>query len=130
MLDGKPINLGLWDTGGGEDYARLRPLSYPQTDIFLLCFDVTKPASLERLREEFVPEIKHHMPGTPWILVGTKCDLRDGTQDKVTKVEALKFAQDHEAAEYHECSALTQLGLRNVFDRAMAVGLRPAKRDH
>jgi small GTP-binding protein len=74
MLDGKPINLGLWDTGGGgEDYPRLRPLSYPQTDIFLLCFDVSKPTSLERLREEFVPEIKHHMPGTPWVLVGTKC---------------------------------------------------------
>ena len=41
ILDGDAISLGIWDTSGQEDYQRLRPLSYPQTDVFLVCFSGT-----------------------------------------------------------------------------------------
>ena len=50
MVDGKPISLGLWDTAGQEDYDRLRPLSYPQTDVFLICFSLVSPPSYENVR--------------------------------------------------------------------------------
>lgn len=86
MVDGKPINLGLWDTAGQEDYDRLRPLSYPQTDVFLICFSLVNPASFENVRAKWYPEVRHHCPSTPIILVGTKLDLRD---DKTT-IEKLR----------------------------------------
>lgn len=52
MVGGEPYTLGLFDTAGQEDYDRLRPLSYPQTDVFLVCFSVVAPASFENVREK------------------------------------------------------------------------------
>jgi GTPase SAR1 family protein len=71
MVDGKPIQLGLWDTAGQEDYDRLRPLSYPQTDVFLICYSITSPHSLENTVTKWKAEVEHHAPGTPCLLVKT-----------------------------------------------------------
>ncbi|VEL31064.1 unnamed protein product [Protopolystoma xenopodis] len=52
MIGGDPFTLGLFDTAGQEDYDRLRPLSYPQTDVFLICFSVINPSSLDNVKEK------------------------------------------------------------------------------
>lgn len=57
MVDGKTISLGLWDTAGQEDYDRLRPLSYPQTDVFLICFSLVSPPSYENVRTKVSPSL-------------------------------------------------------------------------
>ncbi|CAG8750306.1 16893_t:CDS:2, partial [Acaulospora colombiana] len=80
MIGDDPYTLGLFDTAGQEDYDRLRPLSYPQTDVFLVCFSVTSPASFENVKEKWFPEVHHHCPGVPCLIVGTQIDLRDDPQ--------------------------------------------------
>ncbi|KAM4611930.1 ras-related C3 botulinum toxin substrate 2 isoform 3-T3 [Polymixia lowei] len=91
MVDSKPVNLGLWDTAGQEDYDRLRPLSYPQTDVFLICFSLVSPASYENVRAKWYPEVRHHCPSTPIVLVGTKLDLRD-EKETIEKLKDKKLA--------------------------------------
>lgn len=131
MVDGKPINLGLWDTAGQEDYDRLRPLSYPQTDVFILTYSVMSPSSFDNLKKKWFTEISHHAPGVPFILCGTKMDLRDDSeavqklkdkgQNPVTKSEGDALCTELGGQQNLECSALTQAGLKEVFDQAIRV---------
>ena len=76
MVEGVSYELDLWDSPGQPDYDRLRPLHYPQTDVFLVCFDVARRSSFLNVKEKWVPEMRHHMPETPILLVATKIDLR------------------------------------------------------
>jgi small GTP-binding protein len=129
MVDGKPIQLGLWDTAGQEDYDRLRPLSYPQTDVFLVCFSIISRSSYENVRTKWIPEIKHHVEEAPFLLVGTKMDLRNDQEvlkkvgNPISTKEGEALAQELGARSYVECSALTQDGLKNVFDEAIRAAM-------
>lgn len=134
LVDSKPVHLGLWDTAGQEDYDRLRPLSYPQTDVFLLCFAISAPSSYENVSIKWWPEIHHHCPDAPIILVGTKLDLRDDpevikklkekNQTPITIDQGRQKAKQIKAVKYLECSALNEQGLKVVFDEAVRVVLK------
>lgn len=125
VVDGISVSLGLWDTAGQEDYDRLRPLSYPQTDVFLICFSVTSPSSFENVTSKWYPEIKHHCPDAPMILVGTKIDLREDREtlnglaeqglSPIKREQGQKLANKIRAVKYMECSALSQRGLKQVY---------------
>jgi len=135
VCDGVPVSLGLWDTAGQEDYDRLRPLSYPQTDVFLICFSVVSPSSFENVTSKWCPEIKHHCADAPILLIGTKIDLREDKetlqilaengQAPIKREQGQKLANKIRAVKYLECSALTQRGLKQVFGEAVRAVLRP-----
>lgn len=134
------VELALWDTAGQEDYDRLRPLSYPDSDIILLCFAVDTPGSLEHVRLRWAAEVTHFCAGVPMVLVGLKSDLRnsepasvvaDGVASKTDpssnrkqrKLVSVEEAQDAAfrigARAYVECSAKSGDGVEDVFARAL-----------
>jgi len=128
MVGDVPYNLGLWDTAGQEEYDRLRALCYPQTDVFLICFSLVTPSSFENVKLRWFTELKHHCPDSPYVLVGTKLDLREDPQAletlkkqklaPITTEQGKMMGQEIGATAYIECSAMTQKGLKAVFDEA------------
>lgn len=135
QVDGSLVNLSLWDTAGQEDYDRLRPLSYPMTNVFLVCFSLVSPTSFENIKEKWYPELKHHCPDVPMVLVGTKLDLRDDKntiQDlkekhlaPVTYAQGARMQKEVGAVKYVECSSITQKNLKQVFEEAARTVLAP-----
>lgn len=140
MLYGKSYTLNIFDTAGQEDYERLRPLAYPQTDIFIMCFSTILPESFINIREKWVQEISHYCPDTPFILVATKIDLRDDPttieklrkkgQKPITFSQGESLAREVRALKYLECSALTRQGIKEVFDEAVktVLGAKPTEK--
>ena len=51
-FDGKVVELALWDTAGQEEYDRLRPLSYPESDVILIVFSIDFPVSLANVQDK------------------------------------------------------------------------------
>lgn len=123
MVDGKPYNLGLWDTAGQEDYDRLRPLSYPQTDVFVVAFSVNRPGSFSNVFDKWVPEITHHCPNVPILLVGLKQDLEATVTDDQIKAAA---KTNPAISGWATASALTSVNVKNVFDTAIRLCVSPA----
>uniref|UniRef100_A0A0K0EQW8 Ras-like GTP-binding protein Rho1 n=3 Tax=Strongyloides stercoralis TaxID=6248 RepID=A0A0K0EQW8_STRER len=131
-VDGKQVELALWDTAGQEDYDRLRPLSYPDTDVVLMCFSIDSPDSLTNIQEKWTPEVRHFCPNVPIILVGNKKDIRaeaEACSDSRNRIETVKsdmgktMAEQIGAYAYLECSAKTKEGVRDVFETATRAAL-------
>lgn len=137
-VDSKQVELALWDTAGQEDYDRLRPLSYPDTDVILMCFSIDSPDSLENIPEKWTPEVKHFCPNVPIILVGNKKDLRNDEQTRwelqkqkqepVRKDDGDEMSQKINAFAYLECSAKSKEGVREVFETATRAALATKKK--
>ncbi|RQM06009.1 hypothetical protein DH86_00002568 [Scytalidium sp. 3C] len=127
---GKTVELALWDTAGQEEYDRLRPLSYPETDLLFVCFAIDCPNSLENVMDKWYPEVLHFCPYTPLVLVGLKSDLRTKrtcidllkTQGltPVTREQGMAVAQKM-GARYMECSSKEMTGVDEIFNQAIDI---------
>jgi len=125
VVDGVSTELCLFDTAGSEEYDSVRPLNYPGTNVFLVCFSIPEPETAKNVLKKWQTEIRKHCPNTPIVLVATKLDLRSTTPNSVTPDQGEQLAEAIGANKYLECSARTQEGLNNVFDEAIRIVLYP-----
>ncbi|KIK05326.1 hypothetical protein K443DRAFT_675277 [Laccaria amethystina LaAM-08-1] len=134
-VNGYDVELALWDTmSGTPDIERIRPLSYPDTHVVLLCFSVDSRESYDRIEEHWIKELRHFLPFIPILLVATKIDLRHDAQvinklsrsgrHLITTEEGCMLARKIGATRYCETSAKQILGVRDTFYRAMQATVR------
>ncbi|XP_036405703.1 rho-related GTP-binding protein RhoV-like isoform X1 [Megalops cyprinoides] len=152
QVDGIPVRIQLMDTAGQavhlctwnqcflflicaqEEFDGFRSLSYAHSDVFILCFSVVNPTSFQNVTKKWVPEIRACNPSAPIVLVGTQSDLRldvnvliDLDRHRVRPVlgpRAQSLAEKICAADYVECSALTQKNLKEAFDIAIFAAIK------
>lgn len=129
MIDGRVFNVSLWDTNGSDEYDRLRPLSYAQTDFFLVLYSCASPFTFNRVAEKWMPEIQHLSPEARAIIVCTKTDLRENEEviesvkkennrGMVTTAEGEAMAATF-GVRHMEISSIRIQGLKEMFDAAI-----------
>lgn len=134
---GREVQLALWDTAGQEEYDRLRPLSYPETDAVLICFAIDMVASLDSVQDKWFPEVKHFCPDAPVVLVGCKLDLREHPRAieilasqglaPITHAQGASVAKSIKA-KYVECSSKTMYGIKEVISTALDASAKKGAR--
>jgi len=105
--------------------------------VFLVCFSTVLPSSLVNIQKQWIGEIRKHCPTTPFLLIGTKIDIRESREEierllkkkerPITREEGARVAKQLKAVKYLECSALTGEGIRDVFDEAILTVLNKPK---
>jgi len=130
-VNGEVINVILWDTAGQDDYAQIRTTCYNNCkyDVFLLCFSVIHKDSFDNIKYKWLPELKQNSPGTPFILVGTKADLRDETPNPnhISQKEGAKRAKEIKAHTYVECTSKETASVGKVVMEAVGIVLEADK---
>ena len=125
-VDDTNVNLLICDTRGGSEFDKMRILSYQGTDIFIVVFSVVAPTSLENVIHKWVPEISYFCPTVPFLLVGTKKDVRKDAQncDHITYEHGHLTAQNIKAIGYAE-NTFTDRNISNViFEQVVRATVR------
>ncbi|XP_064782885.1 rho-related GTP-binding protein RhoH-like [Oncorhynchus masou masou] len=130
FMDGAPINLGLWDTAGNDTFRQIRPMSYQQADVVLICYSVANAASLASVKHKWLVEVRDNLPRVPVLVVATQTDQRDSGPHSAPAPppQRANAAQDIRAKGYLECSPLSNRGVQQVFECAVRTAVNQARK--
>ena len=136
IVEGNRVKFSILDTSGYQGPMPTRELAYREADVFLLCYRISDPSSLFSAINHWVPELRHHAPTTPIILVGCALDQRGDRsvvdslarhgRGFVSQEQARSFSQQVRAAACLETSART-LPAAPVFELAAKIWLQQSR---
>ncbi|XP_038609845.1 rho-related GTP-binding protein RhoN [Tachyglossus aculeatus] len=133
-IDKRRIELNMWDTSGSSYYDNVRPLAYPDSDAVLICFDISRPETLDSVLKKWQGETQEFCPGAKVVLVGCKLDMRTDLATlrelskhrliPVTHEQGSALAREAGAVAYVECSSkASERSVRDVFHVATLASL-------
>ncbi|KAM9431740.1 rho-related GTP-binding protein RhoN-like [Clarias gariepinus] len=125
-IDKRRIELNMWDTSGSNYYDNVRPLAYPDSDAVLICFDISRPETLDNVLKKWQIETQEYCPNAKVVLVGCKLDMRTDMNTlrelsklrliPVTHEQGTSLARQIGAAAYAECTSKnSEDSVRDVF---------------
>lgn len=129
-MDGVQISLGLWDTAGNDNFRQIRPRSYQQADVVLICYSVANPSSLASVQHKWIAEVRENLPKVPVLVVATQTDLREGVHRAscISPMDGKRVAHEIHAKGYLECSSLSNRGVQQVFEYAVRTVVKQEKK--
>ncbi|XP_019955907.1 rho-related GTP-binding protein RhoH [Paralichthys olivaceus] len=130
-MDGVQISLGLWDTGGNDNFRQIRPRSYQQADVVLICYSVANPNSLANIQHKWIAEVRENLPRVPVLIVATQTDLRETGAHRgscISAAEGRRMAHSVHAKGYLECSSLSNRGVQQVFEYAVRTAVNQVRK--
>lgn len=126
---GENLMLNLWDCAGQEDYKHVRSLSYPGTDVFLVCYSVISPSSYHNILTVWIPEIRQYVPDAMIVIVALKHDcyedpkIMELLQSKgiqiVTPEQLTLLVKQTGTFAGLPCSAMKGYNVQEVFHRVI-----------
>ncbi|XP_028675855.1 rho-related GTP-binding protein RhoN isoform X3 [Erpetoichthys calabaricus] len=144
-IEKQRIELNMWDTSGSAYYDNVRPLAYPDSDAVLICFDISRPETLDSILKKWQSETQEFCPSAKVVVVGCKLDMRTDLSTlrelskqrliPITHEQGSALARQIGAAAYAECSSkVSENSVRDVFHLTTLASVNKAhkslKRSH
>ena len=137
QVDGVDVTLHLFDAPSQADFKQ-----YSDADVFILCFSLVSPASLNNIEKIYTPAIKEACPNAHLLLVGTcineRNDLTDHPEENKTEgMEPImqstgeEMKQKINATDYIECSISHNININTIFEQAVRsiTGTKPEENE-
>lgn len=132
-FNNRDYQVHLWDTAGDNSMSNIRRLSYPNTDIFFICFSISEPDSFENITRYWIPELQQNSLKLQIILIGLKKDLRNDQQiiqqlsqrelTPISTEQGIAKAREIGALAYCECSSLTNDNINELLSATTRISI-------